>query len=98
MPGAAIGNRSYHQQPESPCACSALPQYVLDLFVAQLAAFAAMPQLAALPEHRFVLPHVFGRELLLIVGTTRTGRSRSAEPQIGSCAAEQFDAVQRYAK
>src|SRR3954471_14751302 len=78
--------------------CPALPQHLPDFFVAQLSAFATMPQLDTLPQYRLIVSDLFGCELFLRIPPARTGRSRSAQPHIGARTTKQFHAVQRRAE
>ena len=54
-----------------------------------------MPQFGALPGDALVLSRLLRRKLFLSIPTARAGRSRSAQPHIGTRTAEQVDTVQR---
>jgi len=94
----AMGHRSHDQPAQRARTSSRLPQNKLDFFVAQLAAFAAVPELRALPSDSLVLPPLFRCELLLLLRAARPSRSRRAQPHIGARATQQFDALQRRAE
>jgi hypothetical protein len=82
-----------HEQAKRTLACAALPVNQPDLFVVDLAAFAAIEDLGGAPGDRIVLPHLLGGELFRAVETARASSGAQAQHDILAGAGDQLDAL-----